>query len=496
MKKVGKNIQKSDAISLVKGKPVYTDDLAPRESLIVKVLRSPHAYARIKNIDLNIALKVPGVECILTYKDIKRIPFTRAGQCYPELSAYDKFILDEYVRHVGDDVAIIAATTGKIAEKAMKLIKIDYEILDPILDFESAIDNKIIVHKEDDIFTKIPIGFEPKRNIAAKIDLQYGDMEKVLNSCDIVFNGTYKTQAQAQAMMEAQTTYTYLDHQERLTVVTSTQVPFHTRRHLARSLGIKTSKIRVIKPRVGGGFGSKQTSHSEFYPSLVTLLTSKPAKINYSRKDVFNGTTSRHKMQFKVTLGAMKNGEIKAIILDGLSDTGAYGEHAITTFGSAGKKVLTLYNKIEACHFKGKAVYTNNVPGGALRGFGVTQGTFAIESAINELAEKVNMNGVDIRNLNMIKQGETSPLYNMITKGAGKEPMYMDSCMLEECVKTGVSSIDWIRRINKVETNGSKKRGVGVAIAQQGSGLPNIDMASATLKLNDDGFFHINERSY
>ncbi|MTI67885.1 MAG: aldehyde oxidase [Firmicutes bacterium] len=489
MKVVNNPISKVDGMGLVTGKPAYTDDLASSNSLIVKVLRSPHAFAKIISIDTSIAEKIPGIECILTYKDVLRKPFTRAGQCYPELSAYDKFLLDEYVRHVGDDVAIIAGTSEKIVDKAMKLIKVEYKKLDPVLDYLSAEDSETIVHPEDDIYTNIDVGFNKDKNIACEVNFSVGNLEETFKKCEKVITKTYKTQAQSQAMMETQRTYTYLDIQGRLVVVTSTQIPFHVRRILSHCLDIPRRKIRVIKPRIGGGFGSKQTAHSEFYPALVTLKTKKPAKIIYSRKDVFRGTTSRHSMKFDIKIGSDSNGLIKAIDMKGLSDTGAYGEHAQTTIGAAGKKVLTLYNKVDAVRFSGKAMYTNRVPGGALRGFGVTQGTYALEATINELAKELSIDPIKIREMNMIKKGETTPLYNMTTKDASDDPMYMDSCQLEYCVSRGKELIKWDEKYPKIKVSDKRVRGVGMAIAQQGSGLPNIDMASASLKLNDDGFF-------
>ncbi|WP_425448370.1 xanthine dehydrogenase family protein molybdopterin-binding subunit [Dethiothermospora halolimnae] len=489
MKIVNKSISKIDGMGLVTGKAAYTDDLASKDALVVKVLRSPHAFAKIVDINTSIAEKVPGVECIFTHKNVIRKPFTRAGQCYPELSAYDKFLLDEYVRHVGDDVAIIAAVDEKTANKAMKLIKVKYEVLEPVLDLENAIDNEIKVHPEDDIFCHADIGFDKDRNIACEAKLELGDMNEALERSDVVIKRSYRSQAQAQAMMETQRTYTYMDIYGRLVVVSSTQIPFHVRRLLANALDIPTSKIRVIKPRIGGGFGAKQTANSEFYPALVTLKTGKPAKIVYSRKEVFRGTNSRHEMKLDVTLGADKDGKIKAIDLRAISDKGAYGSHALTVVGATGKKVLTLYNKVEASRFRGTAVYTNHVPGGAFRGFGVTQGVYALESAINELAHELNIDPTKIREMNMIKKGETTKLINMTTKWAGDDPIYMDSCLLEECVKKGKELIDWDNKFPYKKISDNKVRGVGMALSQQGSGLPNIDMASATLKLNDDGFF-------
>lgn len=491
MKIVNKSFSKIDGNGLVEGKPVYTDDLAPKDALIVKVLRSPYAFARIKEINTKIAEKVPGVECVITYKDIKRRAYTRAGQCYPEPSPYDKFILDEYVRHVEDEVAIIAAIDEKTATKAMKLIKVEYEVLEPVLDYEKADGHTSLVHPEGDIFTMTDIGFDRNRNIACQVNLELGDVEKVLRGSEVVITRTYSSQAQAQAMMETQRAYTYIDMYGRLVVVTSTQIPFHVRRILSTALGISESKIRVIKPRIGGGFGAKQTVNAEFYPALVTLKTGKPAKIVYTRKEVFRGTNTRHEMKFQVTLGATKDGKIKAVDMVGISDTGAYGEHSQTTIAAAGEKVLPLYNKIEAYRYYGKAVYTNKVPGAALRGFGVTQGTFAIESAVNELAIELNMDPTEIRDINMIKQGETTELLNMITKDWGNKPMYMDSCMLEYCVSRGKELIEWESKYPRVKISDNKVRGVGMSIAQQGSGLPKIDMASATLKLNTDGFFSL-----
>lgn len=491
MKHVLKSPPKKDGMQLVQGFPVYTDDLAPKNALIVKVLRSPHAFARIRSIKTEAAKKLPGVVCVLTWEDVPRIPYTRAGQCYPELSAYDKFILDEYVRHVGDDVAIVAAKDEASADKALRLIRVDYERLTPVLDMESAVDSQTIVHPESEFFTHIDVGCDPKRNIACQVSLELGNMDEALSKSQYIFKARYTTQAQAQAMLESHRSYSYLDQNGRLNVVSSTQIPYHTRRILARALDMPRHQIRVVKPRIGGGFGAKQTAHSEFYPALVTKLTGKPAKIVYSRRDVFRGTTSRHGMRFDITLGMNKDGKITAIDMDGLSDTGAYGEHAQTTFGAAGKKVLTLYNKVEASRFSGRVVYSNNVPGGALRGFGVTQGTFALESAINEACRKLDLDPIAVRRMNMIGKGQTTPLINMTTKGAGPDPIYMDSCLLETCVSDGLEKFDWAgkRARHKASDSSHLKYGLGMAIAQQGSGLPNIDMASATLRLNDDGFF-------
>lgn len=496
MKIVNQPVDKLDGRALMGNKGHYTDDLAPPNALVVKILRSPHAFARIRNIKAETARKVPGVELVLGWQDVPRIPFTRAGQCWPELSPMDTYILDEYVRHVGDAVAIVAAATEKAADKALRLIKVDYEVLEPLLDMAAAATSATQVHPEEAAYAQLPVGYDRLTNTVAVTDYVHGDVDAVMATCDVVFRHTYRTQAQAQAMMESQRAFAHMDPYDRLVVTASTQIPFHVRRLLAVALDIPMSRIRVIKPRLGGGFGAKQSLHAEVYPALVTLMTGKPSKIVYTRKEVFRGTNSRHAMKLEVTIGAQRDGRIRAIEIHGLSDTGAYGEHGSTTFSSAGAKVLTLYNKVEACRFHGRVVYTNHVPGGALRGFGVTQGTFALESAVNELAAQLGIDPVQLRQMNMIRKGEAHPLYNKVTKGAGADPIPMDSCLLEQCVERGAELSQWNLRTEqrgkKPGTEGcGKRRGVGMAITQQGSGLPNVDMASALLKLNDDGFFNL-----
>ncbi len=493
MKTVKQSLRKIDGMALVTGKGHYTDDIAPKEALIIKVLRSPHAFARIRGIKTESAKKIPGVELVLTWQEVPRIPFTRAGQCWPELSPMDTYILDEYVRHVGDAVAIVAATTEKAADKALRLLKVDYEILAPLLDMEAAAASPVLVHPEEAAYSQLPVGYDRLTNTVATTDYTHGHVADVLRDCEVVFRQTYRTQAQGQGHMESQRAFAQMDPYDRLVVTASTQVPFHVRRTLAVALNLPMSRIRVIKPRIGGGFGAKQTLNAEFFPALVTLMTGKPSKIVYSRKDVFQGTNSRHAMKLDVTLGASRDGRIRAIDIEGLSDTGAYGEHGSTTFSSAGGKVLTLYNKVEACRFHGRVVYTNHVTGGALRGFGVTQGTFALESAINELADQLGIDPVRMREINMIRQGETHPLYNKMTKGSGPEPFHMDSCLLPVCVERGKEMSGWTLKREALPgvRTGTKRRGIGMAITQQGSGLPHIDMASAVLKLNDDGFFSL-----
>ena len=486
MKIVNSAAHKKDGMKLVTGAPVYTDDLAPKEALVIKLLRSEHHFARIKNIDTSRAEKVPGVACVLTYKDVPNKRLTRAGQTYPEPSPQDWKVLDEIVRYKGDEVAIIAATTEAIAIKAMKLIKVDYEVLEPVLDYKTATENSSIVHPEPDAFTHFEFGFKPEKNIASAYFVEVGDYQKGFEESDVILTRNYETQATHPAMMEPVTTYTYLDHTGRLVVVSSTQIPFHVRRMVANSMDIPMSQVRVIKPRIGGGFGCKQSSASEFFPALVTLKTGKPAKLFYTRKEIFLGTTRRHPFYFEVKIGATKEGIVKAFDVKATSDTGAYGEHAGTVMSACAEKIMAYY-KTEGYRFDGKAVYTNHVSSGAYRGYGKTQGGFAIESIMNELAHELHMDPTELREKNIIHPGDhlrlgTSHVYD-------EDVTRQDTCELEYCLKRGREMIDWYNKYPSVKVSDTKVRGVGMALAIQGSGVLNIDSGSATIKLNSDGFF-------
>ena len=475
---VGKNIPKIDGMAIATGKPVYTEDMAPANSLVVKLLRSPYAFARIKSIDISRAANLEKVACILTYKDVPNIRYTLAGQSYPEPSPYDRLILDEIVRYIGDEVAIIAASDEEAAEKAMKLIKVEYEVFEPVLDFEKAIDHNSIVHPEKDLHCNFDIGMQKERNIASSQIVEVGHVEEELEKCDVVVEETCYTQAQAHGMMETYRAYSYLDHTGRLVVVSSTQIPFHVRRQLSRALKLPSSRIRVIKPRIGGGFGGKQTGAVEAFAAIVTLTTGKPAKVIYDRRETFIATNSRHAMKLKVRLGADREGYIRVVDIHGLSDTGAYGEHASTTFGVVGQKTLPLYNKTKAVRFMGNVVYTNKMSAGAFRGYGATQGTFALETAVNKLAEALNMDPTEIRLKNLIREGETS----LVSEG-----VKLGSSTLHKCIARGREMIGWSDKYPRQVMDDNKVRALGMAVTMQGSGIANIDTASVEIRLNDDG---------
>ncbi|MCF0110978.1 MAG: molybdopterin-dependent oxidoreductase [Erysipelotrichaceae bacterium] len=472
---------KKDAMQLLLGKPAYTEDVTPADCLVVKVLRSPYAHALIKNIDTTIACKVPGIEAVYTYKDVPQNRFTMAGQTYPEFSPYDKLILDQRLRFVGDAVAIVAGENEKAVDKALKLIKTDYEVLEPVLDMHTAMDHPVLVHPEDNWDAKVECGADNKRNLVASSRWSEGDVEDVLNNCDKVIRRTYHTQPCQQAAMETFRTYCEIDYYGRLHVISSTQIVFHARRIIANALNIPKSMVRVEKPRIGGGFGSKQTLVAEIYPAFVTWLTKKPSRIVYSRKEVQTCGTPRHEMEMTVTIGAMNDGTIRCIDLYTLSNTGAYSEHGPTTVGLSGTKSIPLYTaNLEAFRFDYDVVYTNVQSSGAYRGYGATQGIYAVESAVSEMASVLGIDPVTIREKNMVREGMEMPAYYH---------EIATSCNLDKCMEKAKNLFDWENKSKvRVLPNGHI-RSAGVAMAMQGSGISGCDVGSATVKLEETGFY-------
>jgi CO/xanthine dehydrogenase Mo-binding subunit len=479
MNSVGKGAIKKDAMALVTGQPVYCDDLAPKDCLIVKLLRSPHAYAKIKSIDTSIAKRIPGIEAVYTYEDVPTSRFTLAGQSYPEPSPYDRRILENVVRYVGDEVAIVAGANEDCVDRALKAIKVDYEVLEPLLDFEKSIDNTIVIHEEEDYKCLCEIGNDVKRNIVSSGESVVGDVDAVLKECDVVLERDYHTKANAQAMMETMRSYCYIDTYGRLNCVSSTQIPFHVRRILSNALEIPKSKINVIKPRIGGGFGAKQTACCEIFTAFVTWKLKKPSKFVYTREETFAASNSRHEMKMHVRIGATKDGTIEAIDLYTLSNQGAYGEHGPTTIGLAGHKSLPLYNHVKASRFTYDVVYTNTMRAGAYRGYGATQGQFAVESIINELADELNMDPCEIRFKNMTRENEVlSQYYNE----------ELNACALDRCLEKAMEMIDYKNKPLRRDM-GDFVRGLGVSLSMQGSGISGLDVGSVEIKLQDDGFY-------
>ena len=480
---INQPVRKKDSMQLLLGKPVYVEDIAPKDALAVKLLRSPHANAIVEEINVSVAKKVPGVVDIYTWEDVPKQRFAIAGQTYPEPSPYDRLILDRHVRFVGDVVAIIAAENEKAALKAMKLIKVKYKILEPVLDFHQAKDNEILVHPEEDWLAQVPVGGDAKRNLVASEISGDGDVDAVLADCDDVLEHAYHMRSFNQAMMETFRTYTELDRYGRLHVISSTQIVFHVRRILSRALGIPKSKIRVEKPRIGGGFGAKQTAVSEVYPAFVTLKTGRPAQLIFTREESQIAGSPRHEMEVRVRLGADKDGHIRGLDLYTLSNSGAYGEHGPTTVGLSGHKSIPLYTGgLEAFRFGYDVVYTNTMAAGAYRGYGATQGIFALETSVNELAEKLGIDPTIIREKNMLREGMKMPAYYGETANA---------CALDKCMARCKELFHWDEKYPVRDMGNGKVRAAGVAMAMQGSCISNVDVGSATVKLADDGSFNL-----
>ena len=481
MSYVNKSLQKKDAMALVTGKPVYTDDLAPKDCLIIKILRSPYANAWVEEIKTDTAMKVEGMALILTWKDVPKRRFASAGQTYPEFSPYDRMILDQHLRFVGDAVAIVAGETEAAVDLAMKRIKVKYRVETPVLDMHTAKDNPVLVHPEEDWESKFPVGADNKRNLAAKGHEEMGDIDKVLSECKYTVDEVYHTKADQQCMMETFRTYCTKDYFGRLNVVSSTQVPFHLRRILGNALGIPSSRIRVIKPRIGGGFGAKQTEVCEIYPAIVTWMTGRPSKIVYSRYESLICASPRHEMEVHVKVGADENGIVRGIKVEALSNAGAYGDHSPTTIGLTGHKAIALYRNLEAYAFDYEVVYTNVQASGAYRGYGATQGIYAVESAVNELAHKMGMDPVKIKELNMPLEGGPLPGYHDVP--------YAQSCTMDRCMARAKEMMNWDAKYPCRDMGNGKVRGVGVAMAMQGSSIAALDVGGADIKLNEDGSY-------
>lgn len=498
---VGKPEKKVDAVKLVQGKPAFTDDFTMRNMLVAKVLHSPVAHARIKRIDVSRARALPGVAAVLTYKDIPRVAYSTAGQSDPIPGPLDSFSLDEKVRFVGDRVAFVAAETEEIANKALELIDVEYEALPAVLDSrEAMLPGAPILHDEPEYVNFADS--HPERNVAAEIRIDIGDVEKGFAEADYIFEGDYEVPKVQQAHIEPHVAITYWDEDDRLVIRTSTQVPFHTRRILAPVLNLPVKRIRVIKPRIGGGFGGKQEILMEDVPAHLTIATGRPVRYEYTREEEFIAARSRHPMRIHMKTGVKKDGTITANEMYALSDTGAYGCHALTVTGNTGHKAMALYvgdgkfRKEPNIRFYADIVYTNTPPAGAFRGYGVPQGFWAVERHMEKIARELGLDPIAFRLKNALRPGELHPFSTAWSEGREPVPEIVHTVGLEDCVRQGMAAIGWDEKFgnpkwHEVEGKPYLRRGIGVAMVMQGTAIPYLDMGGASLKINDDGSFNL-----
>ncbi len=487
---VGHSVEKVDALGLATGSPAFVDDIPFRGLLHGAILASPHAHARIRRINTSKAEALPGVHAVLCHKNVPRVPHTTAGQGYPEPSPYDTYMFDAKVRYVGDRVAAVAAETREIAAEALQLIDVEYDVLEPVLDPRKAMDRESpAIHDEPDATTLIPMHFDPGRNIAAHNDFVIGDVKAGLDESDLVLSEEYETQYAQHCPNEPHVTITYFDETGRLVIRSSTQVPFHVRRIVAACCELPVGGIRVIKPRIGGGFGVKQEILLEDVCSMLTLRSRRPVKIEYTRAEEFISSRTRHPSVIKLDLGLDSSGIVKAINMNILLNTGAYGSHALTVGCNCGAKVLPLYRSPNV-GFNLDAVYTNLPVGGAYRGYGATQAAFPMECLMDEAALRLEMDPIEIRQLNHIRAGESSEVFKALGEGRPGVSQTISSCGLAECMKLGAEEIGWYEKRSK-PGNGRFRSGLGIACLMQGSSIPEIDMGAAFMKMNEDGSFNL-----
>ena len=491
LKQVNHSVTKIDALQLALGKDSYVADFVPKDALAIKMLWSPHAHARIKKLDVSKAEKMPGVKAVLWHGNVPRIAHCTAGQGFPEPSPYDTFMFDAKVRFVGDRVAAVAAETEEQALAALEAIKVEYEVLKPVFSLDEAMAKDApVIHDEPEAHVPIPIPYEPKKNLVAHVACEAGSFEKGYAEADFRFDQTFETPYAQHCPIEPYTSMARIAPSGRIEITTSTQVPFHCRRIVARTLGVPVQKIRVIKPRIGGGFGCKQEILLDDVTAMFALRTGRAVIWQFDREETFRTGRTRHPFRIRLKAGVKKDGTITAIDMEAINNTGAYGGHGLTVVSCAGSKVLPLYH-CDNIKFDGKSYYTNLPVAGAYRGFGATQAFFAMESLMDQMAEAIGMDPMKFRQMNHIREGEGSPIFAALGEGREGTPMTVGSNALAECILQGAKAIGWERRQDWRGKTGRYRRGMGMACLMQGSSIPDIDMGAASIKINDDGSFNL-----
>ncbi len=482
---VGQRVWRVDGVKLVCGEPVFTDDVRLPGMLHAGILKSPHAHAIIREIDVSKARALPGVHAVLTYKDVPRVPHTTAGQQPPEPSPYDAYLLDRKVRHVGDRVAFVAAETPELVEEALGLIYVDYEVLPAVFDpIEASKPGAPVIHDEPESRGI----YDPSRNHVYHVEMEIGDVENGFAEADLVYEQEYRVPQVSQAPNEPHVAIAYLDEQNRLVIRTSTQVPFHTRRILSQELQIPAGMIRVIKPRIGGGFGAKQEMVIEDVAAILCLTTGRPVRLFYSREEEFTSARSRHPMVIRLKTGVKKDGTLVAREMKVIANAGAYGTHSCTVPMVTGLQNLSLY-RCPNMRFVADSFYTNLPPTGAYRGYGTPQGAFAQEVHMDELAHMLGIDPVEFRRKNHIREGDREPVSEHLSEGTAVVK-YINSCGLPQCIDRVLEELKYYEKRGN-PGDGTVKRGVGIAIATHGTSIPGADMGGATCKANEDGTFNV-----
>lgn len=483
---VGKSTTRVDGPALVRAEPVFVEDLVKPGTLIIKVLGSPHAHARIRSIDLTEARQVPGVVEILTHENGPRPLYSSAGQGYPEPSPYDRRLVDDTVRFIGDRVAAVAADSEQAALAALAKIRVEYELLPSVLSIEEAkAPGAAQVHHADQVEYPLHIHADLSRNIAAHNHGGIGDVQQGFAEADVVIERAFWAPRVHASPVEPHLALAQVD-ENRLVVHASTQVPYHMRRILARILGLKENRIRVVKARMGGGFGTKQDVVCEDLAAWFAWKTRRPCFIRLTREEVFVTTRQRHHMQFRVKVGAKRDGTLTAIEMVNEADTGAYGVHCLTVPMNACSKTLPLY-RCPNMRFDVTVYYTTTPITGAYQGYGAPQGSFAMQTVLAELAAELGMDVVALHRKNMVRQGDRLEILKCLGEGQEGIPQEVTSCGLESCLSRACELMKWGER--SPDPAPDVRLGKGGCIVQQGSGLPGIDSANATLMMEGDGTF-------